>query len=749
MSTIMPPSNRPTYDTASSGTIGPTAVFLSERPTPRTSNASGPDVKPFSHPSPQVSGYSGVSTYPVAPSIVRIPSPIPLPTSLFTTASAVPSTNPFSKEVTDELIGLFFEHSFQDHHFINPVAFLRAYANGSANPTLLDAICMVGARYSTHPSVLKDPPRTSGEPWAERIRARIGMLIMENSIDNVHTLALLSFYEYCTGNSLPGYRFEGFAGRMAQELITRKKIEIRHSFPSEEARLVFEVNVRTFSYLLVVDCLSAAVSGLPPSLGNTWQNVAIPSDDVEWWANKEQDEHASEPLDNFSESVLNRIRQPRHIRGYGCYEHICALFQVMPLIAKFTNSGVEKTESAQQPAGHINTDLFSSPERKAQYIHLGLQLEKFRNQMPEEYDPWKARINISRVDMNAVGLSSYYFALQILLHRPILIRATMLVQTNQDVIYHQSMEHRLDGSDSQGRGGEVVAEAGKNWEEEGYNSDIDDFMGQDEGDMTDGDEESEAVGDDRALLRNALETCYLAASEIVGIIEHYSHDWIRFRGNNMSYQVFIASTVLIMILFSSKNLAELARAKEQLETCFNFFESVSPYWAIGADQLVFLKSLLAGDLSGIMGEASASAATATPETVTAPATAPATADGSKNTAGSGQERGAITDGSADTVSTGGHSVNVRVVDGSTVSRAEAKEMSSAFLTTDSGMGVVWLDVESLGAVEEATVKSLSKMSLLHHTTTSTTEKHKTGSKKSSLSPLPITSSSQGVGSQQW
>lgn len=67
-----------------------------------------------------------------------------------------------------------------------------------------------------------------------------------------------------------------------------------------------------------------------------------------------------------------------------------------------------------------------------------------------------------------------------------------------------------------------------------------------------------------------------------------------------------------------------------------------------------------------------------------------------------------------------------VVDRLTVSRAEAKETSSAFMTTDSGMGAVWLDAERVSAIEEATVKSLSKMSLLHQTTTSMADKPKTG-----------------------
>lgn len=180
-----------------------------------------------------------------------------------------------------------------------------------------------------------------------------------------------------------------------------------------------------------------------------------------------------------------------------------------------------------------------------------------------------------------------------------------------------------------------------------------------------------------------------------------------------------------MILFSSKNPDQLARAKQQLETCFRFLDDVTPYWAIGGDQLQFLKSLLAGDLSGIMGGASAAAATAASETVTT-----ATADGSSLDPGpGGNQRGAITGGSSDSAGAAGQAV----VDRLTVSDVGVNEMSSAFLTTDSGMNTVWLDAESLGAVEEATVKSLSKMSLLHQTRT---DKPKTGGKK----PSPLLAS---------
>ncbi|KAF9089017.1 hypothetical protein BGX29_012260 [Mortierella sp. GBA35] len=232
---------------------------------------------------------------------------------------------------------------------------------------------------------------------------------------------------------------------------------------------------------------------------------------------------------------------------------MCALFQVMPLIAKFTNAGVHKAEPLQQ-SGAINTSLFSSPDRKAQYTHLGQQLEQWRDQIPVDYDPWRARINILWVDMNSIGLSTYYFVLQILLRRPILIRATTLVQANMEVIQSQTIERGLQN------------ETDRDGDQE---DDEDGVEGDDNGNENDGElsdyldpEEEKVIDDDRALLQIALETCSLAANEIVAIIEHYSHDWIKYRGNNMSYQVFIAATVHIMILFSSRNPTQLARAKQ-------------------------------------------------------------------------------------------------------------------------------------------------------------------------------------------
>ncbi|KAF9147055.1 hypothetical protein BG015_011363 [Linnemannia schmuckeri] len=217
-------------------------------------------------------------------------------------ASAIvppPATiNLFLKEMTDHLVEMFFEHSFNDLNLINPGTFLRAYFNGTVGPTLLGAACMVTARLSLHPAGLRTLSQRSGEPWAEPVCAKIGTLLTVSSLDNVS---------------------DGTAAVTAES--TRDSSLLRHgALVSDQDRLEFEANIRTYGYLTVSDFQAAATH-----------------------------------------------------RGYGPNEYTYALFRIVPLIAKLFDSGVtEKTEepTAQQnqSRGSVSTSLFSSQEHKTEYI---------------------------------------------------------------------------------------------------------------------------------------------------------------------------------------------------------------------------------------------------------------------------------------------------------------------------------------------------------------------------------------------
>ncbi|KAK3838971.1 MAG: hypothetical protein J3R72DRAFT_492637 [Linnemannia gamsii] len=83
------------------------------------------------------------------------------------------STDPFSKQVTDHLVEVFFEHNFQDYDFFIPVIFFQQYTRGTVSPDLLNAICAVDARHSDHPAVIQTPPYSSGQVYVDRVRARM------------------------------------------------------------------------------------------------------------------------------------------------------------------------------------------------------------------------------------------------------------------------------------------------------------------------------------------------------------------------------------------------------------------------------------------------------------------------------------------------------------------------------------------------------------------------------------------------
>ncbi|KAF9150017.1 hypothetical protein BG015_008170 [Linnemannia schmuckeri] len=90
-----------------------------------------------------------------------------------------------------------FEHCFQDVDNFDPKEFLKGYAERKINSSLLNAICIVAARFSDHPDIVQLPPYLSGEPYAEKMREKVMNLIDEATISKpLHALFILSFYEH-------------------------------------------------------------------------------------------------------------------------------------------------------------------------------------------------------------------------------------------------------------------------------------------------------------------------------------------------------------------------------------------------------------------------------------------------------------------------------------------------------------------------------------------------------------------------
>ena len=387
-----------------------------------------------------------------------------------------PSSDPFSKEVQDHLVEVFFEFCFEDFNCFSPIRFLKSYSQGTLNPNLLNAVCAVAARFSNHPAVVTTPPSMSGEPFASKVRSQMGALVVEVTTDTVHTLVLLGFYEYTSGNPLRGYRFEGIAGRMASELELHKAFAQKMTGPfySEEERVTTEIKVRTFALLLGSDAANSAVAGIPPLFDSTRFEPWIVPFEAGWWVESASErqigtQREEQVIDPAYVLVMSKALRPRPIRGFGDPSLTVPILQVGISVWRFTNTGVVPETVSAQPSSTPFRSSFSSrttnisplpsptapttqqSETKLTSRHwresipviqkLDAAAEAWRRQLPEDCIPTSAKSSVWRTDINIIHQTFYYYILRISLYRPALLKAGMAAEKGQERKKELSRQH--------------------------------------------------------------------------------------------------------------------------------------------------------------------------------------------------------------------------------------------------------------------------------------------------------------------
>jgi hypothetical protein len=458
-----------------------------------------------------------------------------------------PSLDPFSTEVQDHLVEVFFEFCFEDFNCFSPARFLKSYSQGTLSPSLLNAVCAVAARFSNHPAVVATPPCMSGEPFASRIRSRMGELVVEVTIDTVHTLMLLGFYEYISGNHLRGYRFEGIAGGIALELQLHKTFSQKVTGPlASEERVTTEVKVRTFAFLLGSDTANSAVGGIPPLFDSTQFEPWIVSYEADWWVESPparpvgvQEEQRMDPA---YVSILHKALRPRPIRGFGDPSLTVPILQVGISVWRFTNTGKVPAAVSAQPSQTAfrsspssptttTTPLTSPTTPTTQQNHSSMTssrwrdsipiLQKFdaaaetwRRQLPEGFIPTNAKSSIWQSDMNIIHHTLYYYITQISIYRPVLLKAGMATEEGD-----RRKKGQLGQDDATGESGGTTD----------VNSGVTD-------------EDEVIVAEDQKFLRMALDICNDAANEITAIVEQFTERLVKIRGAHLSFPVFIAGT---------------------------------------------------------------------------------------------------------------------------------------------------------------------------------------------------------------
>ncbi|KAG0372418.1 hypothetical protein BGX24_000275 [Mortierella sp. AD032] len=440
------------------------------------------------------------------------------------------STDPFSKEVTDHLVEVFFEHNFQDYNFFSPVIFLQQYTRGTVSPDLLNAICAVAARHSDHPAVIQTPPYSSGQVYVDRVRARMMHLMSRADLEVMQILMLLANADYCSGCFARGYRMEYMAAVMAQELGLHRLYGPDTTLNSEAERISLESKLRTFALCIVNDVTNSLISGLPGTFDHVMESFHSLFNTQDWWVERIAiSGKPMEPVDEYSIKILQDVLKPRRIRGGGILNHTIRLFSVAISITQFVKKmpsyekgGVlhsDKPESTTlDPALTVatatttTTGCLGSKGILEEYQQLDAKLEQWRAGVPREWEPANAKHMVARTDINCLQAAAAFYSLVILLNRPFLMNACM------SAINRRGTDGKPESAQGDGRG------------------------------ITDSEAAVQDKVGERRLLDDqqremCLNKCIHAADEIVTIAEKFTSDDIKYRGFTYAFSVFTSGTV--------------------------------------------------------------------------------------------------------------------------------------------------------------------------------------------------------------
>ncbi|KAG0280853.1 hypothetical protein BGZ96_001411 [Linnemannia gamsii] len=429
------------------------------------------------------------------------------------------SMDPFSREVTDHLVDLFFEHCFQDFDFFSPLEFLRKYVRGTISQELLYAVCASGASFSDHPAIAKTPPSSNGQIYVDRVKARMIYLISQESVDVIHTLMILARAEYDAGHAQKGFRLEAMAIGMVPELGLHRSQAPEKPFQSEAERITFEVGFRTFAVAVTYDWFKSLVWGMPGMLEHMlieWQSAGLQQG---WWiervsSNTEREQQRIESLDDYTIGILHRIHRPQRLRGAETKIHLWQLVDVGRLVRKvcqnMSSSGYKEDQHLKvgqviEGAGSTATSTKMTTSRQhsvqGEYRQAENALDHWRETLPQDLQPSRIKDMVSRVDTYGFVLTGYYYALVIQLHRPFLLKASMSISRCKKKL---SEEAEVDMEE------ELKQRIGRN---------------------------------ELQMLETCLTKCLAAADGMLAIIEQFTNEDIRFRGYAFTFPIFIAGTV--------------------------------------------------------------------------------------------------------------------------------------------------------------------------------------------------------------
>jgi hypothetical protein len=188
-------------------------------------------------------------------------------------------------DMVEHLAACFFRHMDTQMPMFHEATFMNQIRQNKVSPILVYAMCSVSARYSKNPSIIREPPYKSGEPFAS---VAINNYLFDTfdvpSVEHVQALILLTKHMYGIGKGPRAWMFTGMAVRMAQELGLHKVDEAGSKSPKSSEILFIqkEIRRRTFWSCFLLDRFAACALGRPTLIDEEDCDLRLPCHEEIW-----------------------------------------------------------------------------------------------------------------------------------------------------------------------------------------------------------------------------------------------------------------------------------------------------------------------------------------------------------------------------------------------------------------------------------------------------------------------------------
>ncbi|KAK1062162.1 hypothetical protein LTR74_010472 [Friedmanniomyces endolithicus] len=162
---------------------------------------------------------SSRSLYPDTPATIESDVRTPLNLPFYDTSPILPN------ELITHLAGTFFSHLGCNYPFLQRERFLRDLEEKQVDAILVDAVCALAARFSTHPLLMQQPhdeakasPAEYGHAFAQRAKTALVDTFPCPSVAAVQAALLLAYNEFGESRDSGLWMYLGISIRMAQDL---------------------------------------------------------------------------------------------------------------------------------------------------------------------------------------------------------------------------------------------------------------------------------------------------------------------------------------------------------------------------------------------------------------------------------------------------------------------------------------------------------------------------------------------------